>query len=121
MSNVRSMMINRTTIERDASGSDDVLGAKEKPNWLPTHADQACFLVGFKPRFSGEELIQPSMGTAVTKMAVYLPLGLDVTPKDRLNGIRDRQGTDILTGFFNIVLVIPHHNHLELLIEKAGP
>ena len=119
MTTVRSRMIHRCTIERDSGGSVTSIGAKNVPSWDPLLTDQPCFLSMFRVARSGKEIITPDVGAGLSDIVLHLPLGIDVTIKDRINGVTNRLGASILDGVMDIKSVLPHHDHLELKLIRV--
>lgn len=113
--NVRSRMIHRTTIQRDSAGFDDTIGVKEVPTWADHLTDQPCFFY----TSTGREIIQ-DRAVVISNLHMLLPLGADVTEKDRIDGVEDRQGVPIYSGFFQIRSVLPHQHHLELDLVRPS-
>jgi len=74
----------------------------------------------FRVARSGKEVIKPDEGVMLTEFVLHLSLGLDVTEKDRVNIIKDRLGATILDGVMNIKSILPHHDHFELMLERAS-
>jgi hypothetical protein len=109
-------MIHRTLVQRDTQTATNAHNHKGTPTWS-THIDAlACFL--YVPAVTrGREDVAAERTVAIRGYAMLVPLGTDVTERDRISGVEDRAGDVILSGVMNIRAVIRHHNHIELALE----
>lgn len=115
---VRSRMTQRARIERDAAATPNPYGHDGPPDWQPLGDPVPAFLYSRRASRISESAT-PERTVTVEEYALLLPIGADVTPSDRINGVEDRQGNAVLSGVFNIREVKRHHDHLEAVLEGA--
>lgn len=113
---IRATMTHRCTIERNNAATPDPDGHPGTTDWDVLASAQACFLW----TSSGREAVAPDRTVVVDQVHLMFPLGTDVTPKDRINGVADKAGNTLLVGVLNIRSVLPHHDHLEAQLERAA-
>lgn len=116
---VRSRMTHRALVERDNAASPDAYGGKGPPEWETHIAALPCFFY-LGQTSQSEELEQPRGIVVHQELRMIFPSGSDVTERDRINGISDRQGGAIKSGYLNIASITPHHNHLEARLEATA-
>lgn len=106
-------MTHRALVQR-ATETVDGYNNRLAPVWATHLAAQPCYFW------------QPSMGRGEQSGAqnyraygyqVVMPLGTDVTERDRINGIVDRRGYSVHPGVFGIVAVVRKPDHLLLTLE----
>ena len=120
MSNpIRARMTQRATIERNTQTDANEYGHVGPAEWEPLADEMPCFLYSRSSRGQPES-VTPDRAVVVEQMALMVPLGADVTERDRVNGVEDRSGNVLLAGVQNIRSVMRHHTHLELLIQGAA-
>lgn len=115
----RSQMKQRADLERAAAGNADAWGHAPVPAWEALAADKPCLAWSTAKR----EVVGTGTNakTAVVEdIRLMVPLGTDVTEKDRVRKVKDRAGTTILDGPFGIASVQVRRTHLELALSKAG-
>ena len=109
----RAMMSMRCTIERDAAhGTPDGYGLPGDPNWKPLAVLLPCWLWSTAER----ELIGAEKSEVIEDLRMLVPLGTDVTERDRVSGVTDRLGHPIRQGAMGITAVMSKHDHLELVL-----
>lgn len=114
----RSRMTQRATVERDQT--DPLVdttdsGNPEPPDWQ-THIEALpCWLYSS----AGREAVEPQRVAVVEDIRLLVPLGSDVTERDRVNGIVDRLGSSILADLMNIRTVLRKRDHLELMLTRV--
>ena len=119
VSSVRRRMTHRVLVERNTTTDRDGYGAKATPVWASHIASQPCFFYR-EGRIDSEESVR-ARGTILHDMLrLMVPLGTDITEKDRINGVTKRDGTVIETGYMAITSVLHSHTHLELRLEKVA-
>lgn len=115
----RYQMKMRADVERDASGAADAWGQKPMPSWGTHLSDVSCLVWTQAKR-------QIVGGGANEKVVIIedirsmVPLGTDVAENDRFTNVKDRNGTTLFSGPFNIDKVQRRRTHLELLLSKAA-
>lgn len=105
MSAFRSKMTMRCTVQRNTAAADD-WGGTGAPGWTDHLTEQACYAV----IHAGQEVIgsvstradRPAEVYVMNDIHVFMPVGTDVTEKDRIVSITDRKGTEIFGGPMDI-------------------
>lgn len=110
-----SQMRHRAVIERDAGGADTDWNTAPAPSWA-TLATVKCF-VWSKTR---RERVDDEKTAVIEDLRCIVPLSTDVTERDRLASVTDRQGVTILSGPLRIEGVQRVHTHLELTLERVN-
>lgn len=97
----------RCTIQRNTAATDD-WGQPGAPGWTDHLTDVACYATVH----SGTEIVGSLTGggggettaqvAVLTDMHVYMPEHADVTEKDRIVSITDRQGSVLFAGPLDI-------------------
>lgn len=109
-------LIHTCTIQRDANaGTPDAWGTPSTPNWQDHITGQAC-------RFwtqAGREQTDSSTWIVDESMRLVLPLGTDVTERDRIGDVTYR-GTVIAAGPTSIRAVVTREDHLELFLVRIS-
>lgn len=106
-------MTHRCTIERDQAGADG-WGGTATPDWQEHLADVPCRTAG--PNV-GREAVTDERTVVVVDQRLLVPLGTDVTERDRLGDVTSR-GTVILPGPVGIEAVLRRSTHLELVLTE---
>lgn len=110
----RLNLTERCTIERKESGTDGWGGAAG--DWQEHLADQPCRVWAS----TGEErIVDGSTVTPLENVHLLLPLGTDVTTRDRVASVTVRGGT-AQAGPLGIRAVMTHKDHIECLLVKVG-
>lgn len=111
---VRQRMTHRALVERDGNTTPDGYGDAGVPSWATHIAALPCWLyIG-----PGAETAR-QRGTVVFEgPRLLVPVGTDITERDRINGVTDRAGAPVYDGILNILSVVPAHDHLELIVER---
>ncbi len=112
-------MTHRALVERNTTTARDGYGAKATPTWSEHIASQPCFFYRER-RMSSEEVVRTSGMIRHDMLRLMVPKGTDITEKDRINGVTERDGTVIETGYMNITSVLHSHTHLEIRLEKVA-
>lgn len=105
-------MTHRAVIERNSA---DVADRYAVPGWATFIAAQPCFLYVS----GGREVVAPDRTADVDVSKMIVPLGADIENTDRINGVADRLGNPVFAGLLNITDVLPHHDHIELTLERV--
>jgi hypothetical protein len=103
VSSFRGLMTMRATVQRN-NASTSRWGQPGAPGWSDV-ADVACYAVINSGTSSGREILGGSGDQEVVVLStlhVYMPEGTDVTEKDRLLAITDRQGAELFPGPMDI-------------------
>ena len=109
----RTQLAHRCTLERDAARTiPDGYGLPSDPDWQPLQADLPCFLWSTAER----ELITGERSAVIEDLRMLVPLGTDVTERDRVSAVSDRLGNVVRAGTMGIAAVMRKHDHLELAL-----
>ncbi|MEK7765271.1 MAG: hypothetical protein AAB368_03440 [bacterium] len=122
MSAANSMTM-RADIERDAQMGTDAWGHAKEAAWAGVAFGVPCLAYASAKR---EAVAAGGGGAASIRAAVLedirimMPLGTDVTEKDRIVRVKDRAGALLFPGPFNVEGVQRRRDHLELIVTKAA-
>jgi len=106
----------RVTIERDAKlGSKDAdWGGQQTPEWKTHLASLRC-----RAWTNGAmEPVNDQATVTYEDRRVSVPVGTDVTERDRVADVKDAQGNVIFEGPSNIEGVLRYSDHVELMLER---
>ncbi|MDA2936832.1 hypothetical protein MYX75_01030 [Acidobacteria bacterium AH-259-A15] len=106
-------MTHRADLERDTASGADAWGNAPIPTFTAL-ATVKCFTWSRTRR----ERIDEDKTVVIEDMRTIMPLGTDVTEKDRIASIKDRAGTTIFSGPLGIAAVQKHRTHLELTLDR---
>ena len=128
MSVFRSRMTMRCTVQRNTSATDE-WGQPGAPGWTDHLTELACYATVH----SGQEVIGGPQGDTAAQvvvlkdMHVYMPefasdgSRTDVTEKDRIVSITDRQGNVLFPGPMDIKSVdLRPRRLLDVIVRSAG-
>lgn len=108
-------MTQRTMVQRDVSVITDDWNNEGEPDWATHLPDLPC-----RSWYSaGKESIDGRKEAVLEDRRVVVPLGSDVTPSDRLEGITDRRGRTLVAGPLAVQTVGRRDDHLVLTVEKV--
>lgn len=107
----RGRMTFRALVERRQSGQESVWGETE-PVWATHIAALPCY-VWSRQR---SEAVNASRTVVIDEIRLLVPNGTDITERDRINGVKDRQGNTYIGDQMDIRGVQPRQTHLELLV-----
>lgn len=109
-------MRHRCKIERDnATGTSD-WGGPNEPNWVTHLASLPC-----RTWFEADaEVIDGDKSAVIEARKIIVPLGTDVTEKDRVAEVKDRLGNVIFTGPAGVRAVGRRADHLELTVMEVS-
>jgi hypothetical protein len=111
----RLSLTHRTTVQRDVQAGTNAWGGKGTPEFQDHLTDLAC-------RYwveTGHEQTDATSQVVVEDMRLIVPIGTDITEKDRLGDITSR-GTTIVTGPVGIRAVLAMDDHLELVLVRLS-
>ena len=109
----RQRMIHRIFLQRNGA-SANAYGHKSPPSWAALATVAGYVWVGNEDTRHGDELSQASARYRAT-----VPLGTDVTEKDRIEKVENRADTPTeLFGTMVIDAVIRRKNHTELRMRS---
>jgi hypothetical protein len=113
----RLNLTQRCTIQRDASApASDDWSPPADPDWQDHLTDQPCRSWAS----AGSEAVNDSTNVVVVEDArLLLPLGTDVTARDRVTSVTYRGGT-VQDGPLGIRAVLTHRDHIELVLVSVG-
>lgn len=109
-------MIHRARIERDSNTTADAYGQPDVPTWAATYTAQPCYLwqpIGQRGEITGER------NADIYDHRLLVPLTVDVTEEDRINGITNRRGATISDSVYNIRQIVRKPDHLLLVLETV--
>ena len=112
----RQRMTHRATIERNGNLVPDAYGQPDAPVWYAHLTGQACYF--WEPTAQRGE-ITGERNADVYAHRLLLPLAVDVTEEDRVNGVTDRRGQTISDGVFGITQIVRKPDHLLLVLETV--
>jgi hypothetical protein len=112
----RSRMTHRCTVERNGSPGPDGYGNARPSEWGVHISAQPCYYS--QPAARGE--VQGERNVNLYVHQVLVPLGVDVTTADRINGVSDRRGLSVAAGPFNITAIRRLPDHLLLSLESVS-
>lgn len=112
----RNVMTHRTLIERDGNLASDAYGQPDVPTWYALVTAQPCYF--WEPSTQRGELVGERNADLYAHQLV-LPLGVDITETDRINGVTDRRGRSISTSIYNITQIVRKPDHLLLVLKEA--
>jgi len=113
---IRQRMVHRATIERDGNLVADAYGQPDAPVWYAHVTGQACYF--WEPSAQRGE-IAGERNADIYAHRLLLPLAVDVTEEDRVNGVTDRRGQTITAAVFNITQIVRKPDHLLLVLETV--
>lgn len=104
----------RCTIERDGA-SAGAWGLPDTPEWAEHLADVPCRVV----IDAGREPVDSDRTVVLVDMRLLVPLGTDVTERDRISEIVER-GEAYTGGPFQVEAVLRRRTHLELSLRVVS-
>lgn len=105
----------RVTIERDANlEGEDGWGDQETPDWQPHLEDVPCRAW----TESAREPVDEDNTATLEGRRVSVAVGTDVTTRDRVGAVTDRNGKVIFDGPSGIEGILTYPDHLELILER---
>lgn len=111
----RQRMRQRATVERQMQVKRDDFGGRGTPDWREHLTELPCRIW----QTSGREVTDGQKIVAVDDRRMIVPLDTDVTTRDRIATVTDRQGTELYAGPMRIESVARREDHLELMLEAA--
>lgn len=115
VASTRLQMTHLCTIERDQNaGTTNVRGNPSAPNWQPHSTAVPCR--GWTT--IGKERAEDQAILDFENMRLILPIGTDVTERDRVGDITDR-GAVFMAGPIGIRAVIRQRDYLELILVRV--
>lgn len=109
----RNAMTMRATIER-ATTSVDALGQDSISSWSTLHSSLPC-------RVWTRAELETANGSIFVNNAghrLMIPLGTDITEKDRVTAVKDRKGTSLISNTMQIRAVIRRTDHKEIHLTE---
>lgn len=103
----------RTTIQRD-TGTVDNWGDQTGPNWTDHLPDVPCRAW----TNGGIESVEDDRTAVIEDRRISLPIGTDITEKDRVTSVTDTAGNTIFDGPMGVEAVLRHTDHLEVLVKR---
>jgi hypothetical protein len=112
----RLSFTHRCTISRDVNASTtNARGNPSAPNYQPLATGVLCRAW----TTMGAERVTEDAIAAVEDMRLLLPIGTDVTERDRIGDITER-GATYFAGPIGIRSVIRQRDHLELILVRIA-
>ncbi len=100
-------------IERDTSAGSDAWGSPNTPTWTAL-ASLLCHAW----TSAGRESVSVDRTVVIEDRRVSLPLGTDVTERDRITSITTLSGGTHFEGPMGISSVLTYGDHIELTLER---
>ena len=113
----RGQMRMRATVER-ATATPDGGGGKTLA-WSTHLASLPCWAWFDARREGAGELTQGDKITVLEDRKMIVPLGTDVTERDRIAAVKDRRGATLFAGPMRIESVGRRDDHLELFLSEV--
>jgi hypothetical protein len=112
---VRNRMVHRALVQRDpTAATPDAYGNAQAATWVTHIAAQPCYY--WQPSGQRGET-QGERNFLVYGHQVLMPLGVDITAADRINGIADRNAGVVSADVFGITAIVRKPDHLLLTLE----
>ena len=117
---LQNLMTQQAVIERDKS-TTDAAGGKIKREWAAI-ATVECCLWWWKGSKSSDkspsaQYARPQATIDITGGDMMVPLGTDVTDKDRIGAVTNEEGEQAEEGPFRVLAVNRYSTHIELSLE----
>lgn len=112
---IRLALIHRCTIQRNTNSTPGDWGGDGPATFEDNLTDLRCRL----GTTGGRERVEDATFVAVEDMRLIVEVGTDVTTEDIISEVTFR-GETIMEGPVSIRAVLPHQDHLELLLEKVS-
>jgi len=118
---VRSRMVHRALVQRDAGGAADGYGNPPAPTWQTLHEALPCwYYIPAARSFQGGETVRERGIIVQEPPRLLIPNGTDITEQDRVFSVSDRQGNVIAPVVSLIISVTPHHDHIEVALRAIS-
>lgn len=112
----RLSLKHRCTVQRDSKlATDDGWGNPQTPVWAAHISDLACRAWSSGAR----EPVDSDRTVVIEDLRLIVPLGTDVTEKDRIGDVTDR-GSTILPGPMGVEAILYRPTHLELVLVAVS-
>jgi head-tail adaptor len=108
----RQTMRMRCTLERNVETSDG--GGGTTQSWVTSYTGLACRWWAEQ----GDEVVAGGQVVRRNRDCLIVPLGTNVTPRDRVAVITDRRGLVIVSGPVWIDAIDRRRDHLELKLSE---
>ncbi len=116
---VRRRMTYRCLVERSTdSGSGGYGRGTGAPTWATHIASLACWV--YTSKVTAREGVASTGVRVLETPMLFVPLGTDITEKDRVGPIKKRDGSVYRAGVSRIASVVEVHNHLEVKLESSS-
>lgn len=109
-------LIHTATVQRDANAGVVTDGVQASPSWSDHLTGLACRAW----TTTGSEVIDRTTSAVVEDMRVIVPASTDVNEQDRISGVVDREGNQVISGTVGIRAVITRKDHLELILVRIS-
>lgn len=111
-------MTMRATVQVNTQATSDPYGQTQPPVWAAKFADPIPCFVWTSSR---KEQVNEQTTTTIVQIRMMIPRDIDVTERDRILMVQDRQGELLYPGPFNVRSVEWKKDHWELMLEgEAG-
>jgi head-tail adaptor len=117
MSGARGRMRHRATVERATATPDG--GGGETLGWNTHIASLPCWTWFDARREGALEETQGDKVTVLEDRRMIVPLGTDITEKDRIAVVKDRRGATLFAGPMRIESVGRRDDHMELYLSEV--
>lgn len=112
---VRHRMTHRALVQRNTTAATpDTYGNAQAATWVTQISAQPCYY--WQPSGQRAET-QGERNFLAYGHQVVMPLGVDITEADRINGITDRNAGVVSADVFGITAIVRKPDHLLLALE----
>ncbi len=111
-----SKMVHRAVVQRDTATGTGAWNTPPAPTWAAHLAAAKCFAWSV----AGREVVDNTKTVVVEDIKAIFPLGTDLTEKDRITNITDRQSVVLFAGPMGVEKIQRHVSHLEASLVKLS-
>ncbi len=109
-------MVHRAVVQRDTATGTGDWNTPPKPTWAAHLAAAKCFAWSV----AGREVVDNTKTVVVEDIKAIFPLGTDITEKDRITDITDRQSVVLFAGPMGVEKIQRHTSHMEASLVKLS-
>ena len=111
----RGKMTMRAAVERDTASGTDAYGLPVAASFTALHSALPCWVWSKQRR----QLTDGGQDVLVEDMRALFALDADIAEGDQLASVKDRKGTEILSGRMKIEALQRKHRHVEAALERV--
>lgn len=113
-------MTHRALVQRDTGTAVNRYNQRQPDAWTTHLAAMPCFFYTSPSRTQVGEAVVVERTAVIEQLRMLVPLDADVTERDRIASVTDREGNAIYTTPLNIRSVIQkRRTHRELVLESV--